>query len=69
MDLQKIVALNSTREANLNYGHALITQKGGWTLAEFSKPIEHGVGDFTGEDVEGMMYKVSQPERTPERAS
>lgn len=69
MDFRKATALNSTREADLNYGHALLTQRGGWTLAEFSKPFKEGGHDFARTDFEDTPDKVSRPEKTPERAS
>jgi hypothetical protein len=46
----------------MNYGHALLTQKGGWTRGEFS--------ESTGKKgSEGALDKASRPERRPEKTS
>lgn len=60
--MKRIAAPNHTPEAELDYGKALITQKGGWTLAEFSKPLARGSGPTDG-DAEEVVASMIQPDR------
>jgi hypothetical protein len=65
---KRLTSSDGTGQAGADFGKALLSQNAGWTMAEFSRPLEGEGEDFTNLDFEEALDKVSEPERKPEKA-
>lgn len=59
MTLQEIISQNGTKRLEIDFAEALITQKGGWTLAEI-RPQCVDPTEFSRADLDDAMVSLRE---------
>jgi hypothetical protein len=70
VEIKDLASWNGTSQSREDYGRALLSQNAGWTMAEFSRPLNGDEGSAVSNgQLEEALAKTSQQPEKPEKVS